>query len=102
MNDVQYKNARTNGVREDILLGREPTNSSTKVVNGDINININKIESDYINNRAPNIGVSYNVSLCKNECTSTNIKSKLDDAALMKDRINPYVVNSLKSNPYMN
>jgi len=102
IDDTQYKNARTNAVREDTLVGREPTNSSTKMVNGDINVNINKIESDYINERVPNIGVSYNVSLCKNDCTTTNIKSKLDDAALMKDRINPYVVSSLKSNPYMN
>ena len=96
----KHKNMRLNESKQSTLVSREPTKQGSKIMNGNINIKIKKVESDFINNRDIYKNKVQNRPLYKGSNTFTNSKIYLDDTDLMNDRINPYVVSSLETNPY--
>ena len=94
-------NARMNPNREEISLGREPTQESVKLMSGmdTINIEHRRIEGDQINIREPAETFIYNAPPQKNNCGLTRVKSKLPEDTL-RSRINPEILDAFKSNPY--
>jgi len=94
-------NARMNPNREEISLGREPTQESVKLgAGGDfVNIEHRRIEGDQINIREPAETFIYNAPPQKNNCGLTRVKSKLPEQTI-RERINPDILNAFKENPY--
>jgi hypothetical protein len=94
-------NARMNPNREEIALGREPTQESVKLgAGGDfVNLEHRRIEADQINIREPAETFIYNAPPQKNNCGLTRVKSKLPEQAI-RERINPDILNAFKENPY--
>ena len=94
-------NARMNPNKEEISLGREPTNESVKLGAGSdfLNINHKRIESDNINIREPAETFIYNAPPQKNNCGLTRVKSKLPETS-NRERINPDILTAFKENPY--
>ena len=94
-------NARMNPNREEISLGREPTQESVKLMSGmdTVNIEHRRIEGDQINIREPAETFIYNAPPQKNNCGLTRVKSKLPEDTL-RSRINPEILDAFKSNPY--
>jgi hypothetical protein len=96
----KYKNMRVNESKQSTLVSRKPTKQSVKLSNNNVNINIRKVESDFINKRINHKNKIQTIPLYNGINTFTNSKIYLDDRKLMNDRINPYVVSSLQTNPY--
>jgi len=94
-------NARMNPNREEIALGREPTQESVKLMSGmdTINIEHRRIEGDQINIREPAETFIYNAPPQKNNCGLTRVKSKLPEDTI-RSRINPDILDAYKENPY--
>jgi len=94
-------NARMNPNKEEISLGREPTQESVKLgAGGDfVNIEHRRIEGDQINIREPAETFIYNAPPQKNNCGLTRVKSKLPEQTI-RERINPEILNAFKENPY--
>ena len=94
-------NARMNPNKEEISLGREPTQESVKLGSGVdlVNINHRRIEADQINIREPAETFVYNAPPQKNNCGLTRVKSKLPENT-NRERINPDILNAFKENPY--
>jgi hypothetical protein len=94
-------NARMNPNREEISLGREPTQESVKLMSGmdTINIEHRRIEGDQINIREPAETFIYNAPPQKNNCGLTRVKSKLPEDTI-RSRINPEILDAYKENPY--
>jgi hypothetical protein len=94
-------NARMNPNREEISIGREPTQESVKLMSGmdTINIEHRRIEGDQINIREPAETFIYNAPPQKNNCGLTRVKSKLPEDTL-RSRINPDILDAYKANPY--
>ena len=94
-------NARMNPHREEIALGREPTQESVKLMSGmdTINIEHRRIEGDQINIREPAETFIYNAPPQKNNCGLTRVKSKLPEDTI-RSRINPEILDAYKENPY--
>jgi len=94
-------NAHMNPNREEISLGREPTQESVKLMSGmdTINIEHRRIEGDQINIREPAETFIYNAPPQKNNCGLTRVKSKLPEDTL-RARINPEILDAFKENPY--
>ena len=94
-------NARMNPNREEISIGREPTQESVKLMSGmdTINIEHRRIEGDQINIREPAETFIYNAPPQKNNCGLTRVKSKLPEDTL-RARINPEILDAFKENPY--
>jgi hypothetical protein len=94
-------NARMNPNKEEISLGREPTQESVKLGSGVdlVNINHRRIEADQINIREPAETFVYNAPPQKNNCGLTRVKSKLPENT-NRERINPEILNAFKENPY--
>ena len=88
-----YINAETNPNKEIIAQGRMPTLSNTKVVNGGehVNMEIKKIDSDYMNQSENKLSKVYATNIDKDRIELTTMKNKLDDDELM---------NPFKNNPY--
>ena len=82
-------------------MGRQPTNSSTKMCVGesDINIDIRKLESDIINIREMNVEKIYSAVPGKIEPGQTTEKVPLPQEMNM-DRINPDILDAFNKNPY--
>ena len=97
-----YINAETNPNKEIIAQGRMPTLSNTKVVNGGehMNIEIKKIDSDYMNQYENKLGKVYSTSRDKNTVELTTMKDKVDDVEFLSDRIDKDLLNPFKNNPY--
>ncbi len=93
--------ARMNPNKEEISLGREPTQESVKLGSGVdlVNINHRRIEADQINIREPAETFVYNAPPQKNNCGLTRVKSKLPENT-NRERINPEILNAFKENPY--
>ncbi|NBU05672.1 MAG: hypothetical protein EBT39_04925, partial [Sphingobacteriia bacterium] len=74
-------NARMNPNKEEIALGREPTQESVKLMSGMdmVNIEHRRIEGDQINIREPAETFIYNAPPQKNNCGLTRVKSKLPE-----------------------
>jgi hypothetical protein len=94
-------NARMNPNKEEIALGREPTQESVKLGAGMdlVNIEHRRIEGDQINIREPAETFIYNAPPQKNNCGLTRVKSKLPEDTL-RARINPEILDAFKENPY--
>ena len=102
MDKNNYINAETNPNKEIIAQGRMPTLSNTKVVNGgeQFNVEIKKIESDYMNQSENKLGKVYSTSRDKTSYRLTTMKNKLDDDDLLSERIDKDLLNPFKNNPY--
>jgi hypothetical protein len=94
-------NARMNPNREEISLGREPTQESVKLGAGVDLLNIvhRRIEGDQINIREPAETFIYNAPPQKNNCGLTRVKSKLPEETI-RQRMNPDILKAFKENPY--
>ena len=94
-------NARMNPNKEEISLGREPTQESVKLGAGSdlVNINHRRIEADQINIREPAETFIYNAPPQKNNCGLTRVKSKLPEDT-NRARMNPEILNAFNENPY--
>ena len=94
-------NARMNPNKEEISLGREPTQESVKLgAGGDlVNIHHKRIEADQINIREPAETFIYNAPPQKNNCGLTRVKSKLPEDT-NRSRMNPEILNAFNENPY--
>jgi hypothetical protein len=105
MNQTAAKNVRHYAQKETVSQGRNPTNSSTKVFNGEdyVNLQYRKIVSDSVNDRAPG---KDRVAAAGAETTGVSVLGiqrpraalKLDIAA---ERNQYDVVSALESNPYV-
>ena len=97
-----YMNAETNPNKEVIAQGRMPTLSNTKVVNGGehMNMEIKKIDSDYMNQSENKLSKVYSTNIDKERIELTTMKNKLEDSELMSDRIDKDLLNPFKNNPY--
>ena len=95
-----YNNAETNPTKEIIAQGREPTLNNVKLVNGreSTNIEINKLDYDYINHRKNSVQKVYQTKE-GNIGDVTTMKDKLEDKKLA-NRIDPIILNPFKDNPY--
>ena len=94
-------NARMNPNKEEIALGREPTQESVKLMSGMdmVNIEHRRIEGDQINIREPAETFIYNAPPQKNNCGLTRVKSKLPEDT-NRSRINPDILDAFRNNPY--
>ena len=94
-------NARMNPNKEEISLGREPTQESVKLGAGSdlVNINHRRIEADQINIREPAETFVYNAPPQKNNCGLTRVKTKLPED-MNRARMNPEILNAFNENPY--
>lgn len=104
MSRENYDNSESNPTKEIISsgAGRMPTLSSTKVFNGGdtVNIDIKKIESDYLTQHKTGIGKIYDNYKPKEKTEITNDKNTYNDAELLLNQLDPQILNPFKSNPY--
>jgi hypothetical protein len=98
--DSMY-NAHTNPNKEEISLGREPTQNNVKLaIGGDfINIEHRRIEGDQVNIREPAETFVYNAPPQKNSCGLTRVKSKLPEDTI-RHRIDADILDAFRENPY--
>lgn len=96
-----YKNAETNPTKEIIAQGRAPTLNNTKIANGmdTINMDIKKMDHDYMNHRLNGVDKVYGEIPQDNTCQITTTKDRLDDESIAH-RIDPNLLNPFKQNPY--
>ena len=101
MNKENYSNAETNPTKEIISQGRTPTINNTKISNGmdTVNVDIKKIEGDYMNYRENGLEKVYQEIPSDNTCEVTTMKDRLDDYSI-SDRIDPNLLNPFRDNPY--
>jgi hypothetical protein len=101
MNKNNYANAETNPTKEIIAQGREPTQNSVKLSNGgdQININIKKIEKDYMTQYINGADKVYQNIPTDNNCEITTMKEIVDNEPIA-DRIDPVLLDPYKNNPY--
>jgi hypothetical protein len=102
MNQMAARNVRHYAQKEHIAKGRTPTNSSTKIFNGEdyVNMQYRKITSDSVNDRAP---AKDRVAA---ETTGVEVLGMQRPRAALKLDVsaerNQYdVVSSLETNPYV-
>ena len=99
---ADYYNAHLNPNKEIIARGREPTTCNTSLVVGSdtVNSKYNKIESDQINYRDPAESVVYAAPPQKNLCGMTNTKNNQLNDNIIRERINPDILDTYRRNPY--
>jgi hypothetical protein len=102
MNQTAARNVRHYAQKETIAQGRTPTNSSTKVFNGEdyVALQYRKIVADSVNDRAPVL------DRVAGETTSVEALGVQRPRAALKldvsaERNNPAVVSALERNPYV-
>lgn len=104
MSRTNYNNLETNPTKEIISsgAGRPPTLSSTKLFNGGdtVNIDIKKIESDYVTQRTTGIDKIYDNYKSRDVTEITNDKNNYNDAELLLNQIDPSILDPFKKNPY--
>jgi hypothetical protein len=102
MNQTAARSMRHYAQREHIAQGRKPMGSSTKLFNGEDNINLQyrRIVSDSVNDREPGLD-----RVTAEPATSNLIGAQRPRAILKLDvsatRNEPIMVSSLESNPYV-
>ena len=91
----------TNPTKEIIAQGRSPTLNNVKLANGmdTVNMEINKIDSDYMNHYANAVDKVYQNIPEENNGDLTTMKDRLDDEKLAI-RIDPSLLNPFRNNPY--
>ena len=94
-------NAALNFNKEKIAVGRKPTDCNVKmsVGEGDINIDIKKLESDIINIREMNVNKIYSSVPGKIDCSNTSDKVPLPQD-MNTERIEEDILAAFKKNPY--
>ena len=95
-------NSDTNPTKEIIAQGREPTLSNVKLWEGkeSMNIDIKKLESDYMTQYQSGLTKVYEKIPKDYSCQLTRDKFDLDDADLLLEQINPDLLNPFRENPY--
>ena len=95
-------NSDTNPTKEIIAQGREPTLSNVKLWIGgdDKNVDIKKIESDYMTHHTTGLDNVYQKIPQNFTCQLTRDKFQLDDAELLLEQINPDLLNPFRENPF--
>lgn len=101
MSDESYINAETNPTREIISQGRAPVPENVKLMNGEdsVNIQIKKIESDYLTQHLTGIQRVYEDIPSKESKELTTMKLRLNDESIAA-RIDPQLLNPFRNNPY--
>jgi hypothetical protein len=101
MNKNNYMNAETNPTKEIISQGREPTLNNTKVSNGKdtVNIDIKKLNYDYMNHYITGADKVYQEIPTDNNCKITTMKEQLENEPI-SNRIDPLLLDPFKDNPY--
>jgi hypothetical protein len=94
-------NMRQNVLKEPLEVGREPTPESVKIANGSdaVNLDINKLDSDYINIREVSQTKIYPSIPYEVPCQITSDKSSLDNNKIA-NRIGGDLLNAFNKNPY--
>ncbi len=97
----QYLRADLNPNKEDIARGRAPTTEKTKLAVGMdmLNVDIQKIESDYVNPRINNQDKIYQEIPQDYVCEFTQDKDTLDNIKI-SDRLDPNMLDPFRNNPY--
>jgi hypothetical protein len=97
----QYFRADLNPNKEIISQGRYPTPESTKLANGmdTINMDIQKIESDYFNHHLQAPGKVYQNIPTDDTCKYTRDKDTLNNNKI-SNRIEGNLLDPFKNNPY--
>ena len=101
MEKDNYMNAETNPTKEIIAQGREPTLNNVKLANGKdrINIEIDKLDYDYMNHRLNSVDRVYQPPPEENsEGQITTMKDRLEDDSIAS-RIDPDLLNPFRDNP---
>ena len=95
-------NSDTNPTKEIIAQGREPTLSNVKLWNGgdSENVDIKKIESDYMTHHTTGLDKVYQKIPRDFKCQLTRDKFDVDDAELLLEQINPDLLNPFRENPF--
>ena len=96
------RNMTLNEIKEGTLLGRAPTKSNVSLTNGSssINMEIKKLERDYMNSRKPNNTKIYNPPTnVLEQCAITNQKDQLNNEKIAS-RIEPDTLNAFRNNPF--
>jgi len=95
-------NSDTNPTKEIIAQGREPTLSNVKLWIGgdDKNMEIKKIESDYMTQHTTGLDKVYQKIPRKFACQLTRDKFELGDAEQLLEQINPDLLNPFRENPF--
>ena len=101
MQHDNFMNAQTNPTKEIISQGREPTLNNVKIVNGSdtMNIDVKKINNDYINHRLNGVDKVYGELPEEPTCKTTTAKDRLDDSSIA-DRIDPSLLDPFRQNPF--
>ena len=94
-------NMRQNTMKEPLEIGRDPTPQGVKVANGSdtVNLDINKLDSDYINIREVAQTKIYPSLPTEVSCQVTSDKSTLDNNKIA-NRIGGNLLEAFKKNPY--
>jgi len=94
-------NMRQNTMKEPLEVGRDPTPQGVKIANGSssINLDINKLDSDYINIREVAQTKIYPSIPTEVPCQVTNEKIPLDNNKIA-NRIGGNLLEAFKKNPY--
>ena len=97
----QYYRSDTNPNKEVIAQGRAPTQVSTMLMSGEdtMNVDIKKIESDYLTNRITNGDKVASVIPGWDSCVLTNDKDTLNNSKIA-DRINNEILDPFRKNEY--
>ncbi len=96
----QYFRADLNQIKK-LFFRRSPTAESTKLANGvdTINMDIQKIESDYFNHRINGFDKVYQEIPTENTCKFTRDKDTLNNDTI-SNRIEGNLLDPFKNNPY--
>ena len=94
-------NMRQNTMKEPLEVGRDPTPESVKIANGSdtVNLDINKLDSDYINYREVAQTKIYPSIPTEVTCQITSDKSTLDNNKIA-NRIGGNLLEAFNKNPY--
>lgn len=97
---LKYCNMNTDPTKEIISKERDPTLSNVKLTNGKdkVNLDIKKIEQDYITQHGTNISKIYGKIPSDNTCQITKDKDTLNNKVL-SDRIYPDLLDPFRKNP---
>jgi len=95
-------NAIISGSKEETLEGRTPTTSNMTLTNGanNINLQIKKLDEDYMNNRAKTINQINPLGLNIDHYKQTNVIMK--NNVVDNTRFVPNILENMKNNPYVN
>lgn len=93
-------NSRTNPTKELLSKGRSFNLEGQKLLNHNINLDIVKNESDYIQKEHNEVDKVYQKILPYKENDFTKKKNHLNDANILLEQINPDNLDPFKNNPY--